>query len=71
MRTTLNLDSEVLAKVRMLAKQRGVSLGEVVSELIRKALSPQKTTTKRNGVPIFPRREGPPPDLELVNRLRD
>jgi hypothetical protein len=71
MRTTLNLDPEVLTKVRILAKQRGVSLGTVVSELIRKALSPQKTPSVRNGVPIFPPRDGPPPDLELVNRLRD
>jgi hypothetical protein len=37
MRTTLNLDPEVLTKVRILARQRGVSLGTVVSELIRKA----------------------------------
>ncbi len=71
MRTTLNLDPEVLTKVRMLAKQRGVPLGTVVSELIRKSLSPQKTQSVRNGVPIFPASEGPPSDLELVNRLRD
>ena len=71
MRTTLNLDPEVLSKVRTLAKQRGVSLGTVVSELIRKALSPGKYQAVRNGVPIFPVHEGAPPDRELVNRLRD
>jgi plasmid stability protein len=71
MRTTLNLDPDTLAKVRILAKQRGMSLGAVVSELIRKALSPEKAPSVRNGVPIFAPREGSPPDLELVNRLRD
>jgi hypothetical protein len=71
MRTTLNLDPEVLTKVRVLARQRGVSLGTVVSELIRQALSPRKTPPIRNGVPISPAREGPPPDLDLVNPLRD
>ena len=71
MRTTLNLDPEVLNKVRILAKQKGVPLGNVVSELIRKALSPQKSQSLRNGVPIFPASEGPPPDLEVINRLRD
>jgi len=71
MRTTLNLDPEVLTKVRILAKQRGVPLGIVVSELIRNALSPRETQSIRNGVPIFPPSEGPPPDLDLVSRLRD
>jgi predicted HicB family RNase H-like nuclease len=41
MRTTLNLDPEVLTKVRILAKQQGVSLGTVISESIRQALSPR------------------------------
>lgn len=67
----MNLDPEVLTKVRILAKQRGVPLGIVVSELIRNALSPRETQSIRNGVPIFPTSEGPPPDLDLVNRLRD
>jgi hypothetical protein len=71
MRTTLNLDAEVLAKVRILAKQRGVSIGTVVSELVRKALHPKKASEVRNGVPLFPPSNGPAPDLEIVNKLRD
>ena len=62
---------DMARKVRLLAKQRGVSLGTVVTELIRNALSPGKSEAVRNGVPIFPVPEGPAPDLELVNKLRD
>ena len=39
MRTTLDLDSDVLAAVKELAAQRKVSAGAVVSDLVRKALA--------------------------------
>ena len=71
MRTTLNLDPEALAKARLLSKQRGIPLGEIISELILQALRPRKNPPLRNGVPVFPSREGPHPNLDLVNRLRD
>lgn len=76
MRTTLNLTGEALAKVRQLAAQRQEPMGVVASELIPRALEPREPLTVRNGVPLFashgsPRRKGPAPDLELVNRLRD
>ena len=76
MRTTLNLSAEALAHVRQLAQQRRKTLGAIASELILEALEPAKAATVRNGVPIFAppadfASEGPDPDLELVNRLRD
>ena len=72
MRTTLDIDQDVLLAAREIAKQRGVSMGKVLSELARQALTRQAATTTRNGVPLFPRQ----PDagvvtLELVNQLRD
>ena len=39
MRTTLDLDPDVLAAVKELAHQRGSSAGAVVSDLVRKALA--------------------------------
>ena len=71
MRTTLNISAEALAKVRQLAQQRARPLGEIVSELIMEALEPKQAPAVRNGVPLFPAQPGAPPDLELVNRLRD
>lgn len=40
MRTTLNLDDDVLKAARSLAAATGRSLGTVVSELMRKGLNP-------------------------------
>jgi hypothetical protein len=71
MRTTVNLDPEVLAKVRILSRQRREPIGAVISALVREVLRPRGKPMMRNGVPVFPRKEGAPPDLDLVNTLRD
>jgi len=76
-RTTLSLDDDVLASARVLARQRGESLGAVISELARKGLHqplPQSAgqASRRNELLLLPlRAEGSPVDLELVNGLRD
>jgi hypothetical protein len=71
MRTTVNLEPEALAKAKLLSRQRGVSLGKIVSELILQATGAKRPAGLRNGVSVFPRRKGPAPNLETVNRLRD
>ena len=76
MRTTLNLSTEALTKVRQLAQQRCETIGAVASELILRALEPESAPAVRNGAPIFPMDietdyEGALPDLAVVNRLRD
>jgi hypothetical protein len=72
MRTTLDLTEDVLLAAKEIAATRGVSAGQVVSELVRKALQPAKSARVRNGVPILARPMGSPPiTMALVNRLRD
>lgn len=79
MRTTLQLDDDVLAAARVLARQQRTSLGAVISELARQALvAPVPASAvsiepaHRNGLPLLPwKAEGAPVDLELVNSLRD
>lgn len=71
MRTTINLEPEALAKAKLLSRQRGVPLGRIVSELILLASGSKRPPRLRNGVPVFPRREGAAPDLQAVNRLRE
>jgi hypothetical protein len=72
MRTTLDIDDDVLLAARELARQRGVSMGKALSDLVRQALSRQDASPTRNGVPLFPRRPGAGiVTLELVNQLRD
>jgi hypothetical protein len=72
MRTTLNLDEDVLQVARQLARQRGMTAGQVISELARQALEPKSPPKLRNGVPLFTPKPGArKPHLGLVNQLRD
>ena len=73
MRTTLDLDDDVLQAAKELASSRGTTAGRVVSELVRKALEPTRAARVRNGVPVLPRRPAgaPRPTMKLVNELRD
>ena len=72
MRTTLDLELDVLQAAKEIGAARGMSAGQVVSELVRKALASPTTVRVRNGVPMFSRKAGSPPlTMAAVNRLRD
>ncbi len=58
MRTTLNIDDDLLRVARELAAERGESVGTVVSQLMREALTKQERYFERNGLPVFEVREG-------------
>ncbi|MEN3339938.1 MAG: hypothetical protein V7647_3614 [Acidobacteriota bacterium] len=72
-RTTLDIDDDVLQAAKELAATRRLTAGAVVSELIRKALQPANDRPHvRNGVPVLSRRAGAPvTTMQLVNELRD
>ncbi len=72
MRTTLDLDEDVLLAARDLARRRRSSLGRAVSDLARQGLARTDAAHVRNGVPLFPVQPGAAVVTpELVNRLRD
>ena len=73
MRTTLDIDKDVLETAKELAARRGTTAGRVLSELARSALAPrERTARKPNGVPLLPpRRHAGLVTPEVVNRLRD
>ena len=73
MRTTLNLDEDILWAAKELAAQRSESVGRVISDLARKALARKNDQPKdRHGVPLLPPRAGARPvSLATVNALRD
>ncbi len=72
MRTTIDIDEDVLMAIKELASARGVSAGRVMSDLAKEALASREPVEYRNGVPLFPKRlDGQIVTLELVNRLRD
>jgi hypothetical protein len=62
MRTTLNLDDDVLNAVKSYAGSRSIPLGEAVSMLVRRGLSVPCPTRKVNGLLVF----APPPGEPLV-----
>jgi hypothetical protein len=72
MRTTLDIEDDVLLAVKQLARQRHEPAGRLVSELVRKTLLPKVKGRERNGVPLFPVKPGSRVvTMDLVNRLRD
>ena len=72
MRTTIDLDDDLVLVAKELAERRRTTMGRIVSEMFRKALEPDPAPPMRNGVPLFtPKRGVPRPSMALVNRLRD
>jgi hypothetical protein len=72
MRTTLDLDDDILQAVKELGAVRKKTAGQVLSELARKALEPDPAIRIRNGVPLLPHRPGAPRlTVEDVERLLD
>lgn len=72
MRTTINIDDDVLERLRQVAERRDESLGTVVSALLRDALTPRTAKADRTGLPTMPIQPGAgQADLAIVNALRD
>ena len=71
-RTTLDLDDDVLQAAKEIALLRRKTAGQVLSDLARQALAPRQAGGVRNGVPVLPRRRGARLiTMADVNRLRD
>ncbi|MBK1875669.1 hypothetical protein [Pelagicoccus mobilis] len=74
MRTTVNLDDDIVQRARAIAERYNKTLGEVLSDLACKGLQKRKTATKtRNGIPIFDLSSKPTSTLSIdeINELRD
>lgn len=78
MRTTLDIEEDVLQAAKELAASENSTAGKVISRLARKGLigeSPENGSTPerieyRNGVPLLPRR-GVIVTMEHVQRIMD
>ncbi len=72
MRTTLAIDDDVLTAAKAMAELQDRSLGEVISDLARRALQRPIPEGVRNGIPLLSSKSaGKPVTLEIVNALRD
>lgn len=74
MRTTIDIDDDVLQAAKEIAASRGITVGKLVSDWGRRAMAPVSVDQLRirNGVPVLPVEPGGPRiTLELVNSVRD
>ena len=74
MRTTLDLDDDILQAAKELAHSRGSTAGRIISDLVRQALNQGGPAGPvRNGVPLLPPRPAGEPRVTMkrVNDLRD
>ncbi|KHK97344.1 hypothetical protein LK09_11095 [Microbacterium mangrovi] len=73
MRTTVNIDDDVLAAARQYADARGLTLGEGISQLVRATLTERaREGGRRNGIVLLPSSPGAgSATLDDVTRLRD
>jgi hypothetical protein len=76
MRTTLDIDEDVLQAVKAIAVSKKSTAGKILSEMGRAFLQPPRHRPikyrTRNGVPLFPRRPGGEPvTSEFIKRLRE
>lgn len=65
MRTTVNLDDDVMTAVRQYAESRSVALGKAVSELVRRGLSLNRPIRFVNGLPVV---ELPPDSPRVTSK---
>lgn len=74
MRTTLDLDDDILQAAKELAAAKGSTAGKVLSELARRGLAREgEAGAVRNGVPLLTPRPASEPRVTMkrVNELRD
>jgi len=75
MRTTLNIEDDVLQAARELAQREGSTAGQIISSLARRGLAappgkPKKSSATRGGVPLLASR-GEVVTLERIQKLMD
>jgi hypothetical protein len=72
MRTTLDIEDDILFAAKEIARHKGLALGQVLSDLARQALTREAPCSTRNGLPLFPvQPKAGVVTPELVNQLRE
>lgn len=72
MRTTINLEDDVLARVKRYAEDRSLSMGKAVSDLVRRGLTAPRPTKVVHGfhVVVLPP-DSPPVTSADIERVAD
>ena len=70
MRTTLTLDDDILELAGRRAKARGLSLGRMVSDLVRRGLNAPTASREQGGIVVFQLpADSPQVTMEDVRRI--
>ena len=65
MRTTLAIDDHLLASAKRRARERGLTLGQVVEDALRRELGRAQTVGERPAIPVFTQGTGPRPGVDV------
>ncbi len=74
MRTTLEIDDDVMEAAKQMARLKNQGVGRAISDLARRGLMPDSVPTVeiRNGIPVWTHKAGAVPiTSELVRNLAD
>jgi hypothetical protein len=66
-RTTVAVDNELLTRAKRRARQRGVTLGEVIEAALRRDLASEDSAADRPPIPVFTMGTGPRPGIDLTS----
>ena len=71
MRTTVDIDHDILSLAKHLASERDQSIGRILSELARRGLRPDNEIVSQPGlIPVLPRKPGGGPvTMQAVKEL--
>ena len=67
MRTTISIHDELLESAKLRARQRGITLGQLVEDGLRRELSVDNEPVERIPLPVFKGGNGPHPGLDLTS----
>ena len=75
MRTTLDIENDILFAAKDLAKREKKTIGQMISDLARRGLTSEPALTKREPKAVFGFRPFPKDDRvvsnQLINQLRE
>jgi hypothetical protein len=65
MRTTVSIHDELLESAKLRARERGVTLSQLIADGLRRELAVRDEPSKRLELPVFDGKTGPAPGLDL------
>ena len=67
MRTTVSIHDELLKSAKLRARERGVTLGQLIEDGLRRELAVHDEPAKPIELPVFDGKTGPTPGLDLTS----